>query len=162
MTRFVDKPRNPRSTLGKDTTHVDDISMSYSLSKGIIAVFQTLYTSFTLYETRGNQIDRFEYAAFGLTVAPYLVMSLVNLASNVMTPDFDCIYLVRDSVMDEVEVRKGVVFERVDGELKTHGSDFEMTEITPNSSHETAEASNVHQKPYNDSLSWKDFDKEED
>jgi hypothetical protein len=55
----------------KGAYHVDGISMSYNLSNAVIALFQTIYASFTLYYgTRGDQIKRFGYAAFGLTSRP--------------------------------------------------------------------------------------------
>jgi hypothetical protein len=47
------------------------------------------------------------YAAFGLTVAPYLVMSLVNLISTVLTPDYSVVYLVRTDIMEEAERHEG-------------------------------------------------------
>jgi hypothetical protein len=40
-------------------------------------------------------------------------MSLVNLASNLVTPDFAAVYLMRDSVMTEAERRMGRKFEGV-------------------------------------------------
>lgn len=48
------------------------ISSNYSASKGLIAILQLVYGSFTIYRTRGDQVARYGYAAFGLTVAPYL------------------------------------------------------------------------------------------
>jgi hypothetical protein len=96
----ADQLTQPRD---QSANQIDGISMSYSMSKGIVAVFQTVYASFTVYQTRGNQIERFGYAAFGLTVTPYLVMSLINLLSNILTPDFPSLYLVRNHIMDEIE-----------------------------------------------------------
>jgi hypothetical protein len=112
-----DKSNTSKST-SKNTDHIDGISMSYSLTKGVISVFQTVYASFTLYQTRGDQITHYGYAAFGLTVTPYLVMSLMNLVSNILTPDFPLIYLVRDHIMDEIEAKSGQRFERVVAQLK--------------------------------------------
>jgi hypothetical protein len=103
---------------GKDTYRVDGICMSYNFSKAVIAVFQTIYASFTLYETRGDQIARYGYAAFGLTVTSYLLMSVVNLVSNTVTPDFPTVYLMRDQVMTEAEHRIGKKFERVVGTVQ--------------------------------------------
>ncbi|MCJ1373297.1 hypothetical protein MMC20_004525 [Loxospora ochrophaea] len=92
----------------------DEISSSYSFSKGLVAIFQTLYASFTLYQTRGDQLQRYGYAAFGLTVAPYLVMSIVNLTSTVLTPDYSTVYLVQSPVMEEA-IKRGGFFEGVVG-----------------------------------------------
>ena len=88
-----------------------ELSSNYNLPKGLIAIFQTLYASTTLYQTRGDQIQRYGYAAFGLTVAPYLVMSIMNLLGTILTPDYPCVYLVRSEIMDEASRREGAKFE---------------------------------------------------
>jgi hypothetical protein len=93
------------------------ISMSHSLSKALVAIFQAIYASVTLYETRGDQIQHYGYAAFGLTVAPYLVMSLLNLISNILTPDFPAMYLMRNDIMDEAAKREGGHFEGIVGSV---------------------------------------------
>ena len=64
------------------------ISASFSTIKAVVAILQTLYASFTLYHTRGDQLAQFGYAAFGLTVTPFLVMSIINLAANLVTPEY--------------------------------------------------------------------------
>ena len=94
-----------------------DISSSYSFAKGIIAIFQTLYASATLYRTKGDQIERYGYAAFGLTVAPYLVMSIINLTGAVLTPDYPTLYMVESEIMEEARGRKGAYFGGTVGKL---------------------------------------------
>ena len=84
-----------------------DISSSYSFSKGTIAILQVLYASATLYNTRGDQIDRYGFTAFGLTVAPYLVMSIVNLTGTILTPTYPTAFLVESEIMDEARRRGG-------------------------------------------------------
>ena len=96
-----------------------ELSSNYNLPKGVIALFHTLYASATLYRTRGDQIQRYGYAASGLTVAPYLVMSIVNLLGTILTPDYPCIYLVRSEIMDEASRRKGAKFEGMVATLKS-------------------------------------------
>ena len=61
----------------------------------MVSIVQVLLASATLYETRGDQFNQYGYAAFGLTVIPYIVMSIVNLLGNLLTPDFPTLYLVR-------------------------------------------------------------------
>ena len=56
------------------------------------------------------QVDRYGYAAFGLTVVPYIVMSLVNLAVHLVTPNYSTMYLVHSPEMDEA-IDRGGVFE---------------------------------------------------
>ena len=94
-----------------DTRAAIELSSNYNLPKCVVAIFQTLYASATLYETRGDQIQRYGYAAFGLTVAPYLVMSIINLLGTMLTPDYPCVYLVRSEIMDEASRREGAKFE---------------------------------------------------
>src|SRR5579871_6321287 len=56
------------------------LSSSYSITKTVIAIIQILYATFTLYKaTKGPQIKQFGYAAFGLTVVPYVSSSYSNL-----------------------------------------------------------------------------------
>jgi hypothetical protein len=51
------------------------IGASYSLPKILIGLFQAVWAVVTLYKVRGDQLDLYGYAAFGLTVAPYAFMS---------------------------------------------------------------------------------------
>jgi hypothetical protein len=78
---------------------------SHNILKWLVALSQLLYATFTLYRTRGDQIQKYGYAAFGLTVIPYAIMSLINLVANIVTPDYPSIYLVRSNVMAEAELR---------------------------------------------------------
>jgi hypothetical protein len=56
------------------------LSSSYSIVKQTIAIIQILYALFTLYKaTKGPQIKQYGYAAFGLTVVPYVSSSYSNL-----------------------------------------------------------------------------------
>jgi hypothetical protein len=98
------------------------ISSNYNIIKILVSLGQALFGISTLYLTRGDQIDQYGYAAFGLTVAPYAIMSLVNLLGNTITPDYAAIYVVRNSVMDEAVQRHQIRFEGVIGELIEDGS----------------------------------------
>lgn len=76
------------------------ISSNYSLVKIFVAIGQSLYGIATLYESaRGDQINRYGYAAFGLTVVPYAYMSLVNLLANLLAPHYPTMYLVESQAM---------------------------------------------------------------
>ncbi|KIW26192.1 uncharacterized protein PV07_09306 [Cladophialophora immunda] len=94
----------------------EPIAVSYSLPKALIAVAQTAYASTTLYRSRGDQIRRYGYAAFGLTVVPYLVMSVINLLSTLITPEYSAFYLVGSDIMKEAQARGGC-FPSVVGQL---------------------------------------------
>jgi hypothetical protein len=99
-----------------------EISSSYNVAKTAIAVGQTLYAAITLYEARGNQIDLYGYASFGLTVTPYVIMSVLNLIGQFLTPDFPTLFLVHNREMDEARGRGGY-FDGVVGRLSPPSSE---------------------------------------
>lgn len=78
-----------------------ELCSSYNVPKAIIAVLQAIYASITLYRARGDQIQRYGYAAFGLTVLPYLIMSIMNLFATSLLPDYSTLYIVRSLESDE-------------------------------------------------------------
>ncbi|KAF4628106.1 hypothetical protein G7Y89_g10051 [Cudoniella acicularis] len=83
------------------------ISSSYNLVGGLVSLGQTLYTSATLYQTQGDQINQYGFAAFGLTVAPFVMMSIINLMANCLAPSYPALYMVETSVMLEAKGREG-------------------------------------------------------
>lgn len=67
--------------------HQDATPMStYNIPKLIIGLVQAIWATSTLYRARGDQIDRYGYAAFGLTVTPYAFMSVLNIIANISNP----------------------------------------------------------------------------
>jgi hypothetical protein len=107
------------------------IAASYSIPKAVIAIVQLSYAIVTLYQSRGNQIEHYGYAAFALTVVPYALMSLINLVGNVLTPDYQALYLVASEVMDEAILR-GAQFDGVVGRLVQDNDDNPATlEVLP-------------------------------
>ena len=99
------------------------LSSSSNIVKGMVALLQLLYTSFTLYHTNGDQLNQFGFAAPGLTVLPYAIMSGLNLLASLVAPNYPTMYLVRSKVMEEAERRTGLRFHyavgRVVDELDT-------------------------------------------
>lgn len=78
------------------------VSATYSLVKGITAAAQISFAIATLVRTTsGVQIEMFGYAAFGWTALPYLIMSAVNIAGSIATPDYPTLYLVGSFELDE-------------------------------------------------------------
>ncbi|KAK1968280.1 hypothetical protein LY78DRAFT_544370, partial [Colletotrichum sublineola] len=75
------------------------LSCSYNLLGAIAAVVQLVFAISTLYRARGDQIERYGYAAFGLTVVPYAWMSLINLLGNFLCPKYDTIYVVESRAL---------------------------------------------------------------
>jgi hypothetical protein len=94
----------------------DRFLYGYDISKILVSHFQAIYAIYTLYRTRGDQISQFEYRAFGLTVAPYAVNSMPNLLGS-LCPEFDEMYMVESSIMEEAR-RRGGVFEGTVGRLE--------------------------------------------
>jgi hypothetical protein len=93
------------------------LSSSFNRVKGMTALLQSLYASLTLYRTGGGQVNRYGFAAPGLTVLPYAVMSILNLMANLVAPHYPTLYLVRSEVMEEAERRTGLPFHYVVGKV---------------------------------------------
>lgn len=55
------------------------VERSRNIVKGLASVVQLVFSSITLYRARGSQLQRYGYAAFGLSVFPYTLMTFVNL-----------------------------------------------------------------------------------
>jgi hypothetical protein len=83
------------------------ISSSYNLAQVIVALVQLISSSITLYRTRGDQISQYGYAAFGFTVLPYIIMSIINFVGNMVTPNYESLYLVKSAELEEAEARGG-------------------------------------------------------
>lgn len=91
-----------------DDHAIDRINCQYDIMRGLVALVQALLAIQTLYQTRGDQINRYGYSAFGLTVAPYAIMSLVNLLGALSRPEYDAVYLVGSPIMVEERRRRGL------------------------------------------------------
>ena len=115
----VSKWASRKSSLDYSHPSTTQLSSVNNFAKGLIAIFQTLYASFTLYHARGDQIQHYGYAAFGLTVVPYIVMSIINLASSILTPDYSVMYLVESEAMEEAKKRENAKFDGVVGKILT-------------------------------------------
>jgi hypothetical protein len=78
----------------------------------LVAIAQLLFAISTIYRARGNQIDQFGFAAFGLTVIQYALMSFINLLGNLMCPQYPTLYVVQSLTMLEAQ-KKGAVIEGI-------------------------------------------------
>lgn len=72
-----------------------ELSCNYSALKATAAIMQTLYASFGLYQVSGDQIKKFGYASYSLTVIPYILMSLINLLATLCQPSYPRMFLVK-------------------------------------------------------------------
>jgi len=118
LPRYVSvAPLNERPRVYKPGEYSDlDVCSSRNVLKWTISILQLVFTSVTMYRTQGAQVTQFGYAAFGLTVIPYAIMSLVNLIANISTPNYPSLYLVRSEIMEEAEAR-GAKFDGVVGKI---------------------------------------------
>ena len=96
------------SSAGQDST-TRTVCSSYNIPRAIIAIVQSVSGSITLYRARGDQIQRYGYVSFGLTVVPYVVMSVVNLCSTMLVPDYPTVYIVRSQESDEAVASGGTI-----------------------------------------------------
>ncbi|GKT45381.1 uncharacterized protein ColSpa_05562 [Colletotrichum spaethianum] len=83
------------------------LGSTYNIPKALFALGQAAWGVTTVYRTQGDQLDRYGYAAFGATVAPYAFMSLVNLIALLVTPEYNCIYLVHTPDLDKARRQGG-------------------------------------------------------
>lgn len=88
---------------------VGNISLSRSRSwvKMGAGLAQLIFSCVTLFNSRGDQFEKFGYASFGLYVFPFALMSFVNLICVGVVGDYSCLYVVRTSVLLEAEKRGG-------------------------------------------------------
>lgn len=119
-----------------DKTSID-ISSSYSVPRALVSIYQLIFASLTLYRTRGDQLDRYGYAAFGLTVTPYLIMSFVNLVGSFLTPTYSHVYLVQTSIMEEARLRNGD-FDGTVGKITNQCPSAEGQQQSSNEFHEAS------------------------
>ena len=98
------------------------LASSFCSVKALVALLQTLYAGMTLYNVRGDQLARYGFAAFGLTVTHYLVMTIINVVAHLATPDYAAMFMIRSETMDEAE-RHGGMFEGEVGFIDAPRSD---------------------------------------
>ncbi|KAF8242771.1 hypothetical protein K440DRAFT_670643 [Wilcoxina mikolae CBS 423.85] len=94
--RFVRLPPEFRYSVSEigDSRDSMQIASQYNVVQGLAAVAQICFASKALYDARGRQIERFGYAAFGMTVLPYIWMSFLNLVGAIFEPHYSYSYIV--------------------------------------------------------------------
>lgn len=97
-----------------------NLSSNFNVISVLIAFGQLAFAVTTLYRSRGDQIARYGYAAFGLTVTQYAFMSIINLVGNLICPQYPALYLVESEEMREARALPGALFEGCVGKLEPH------------------------------------------
>lgn len=102
--RLVNNERVEKESKDNDI----ELASSVSTPKVIASLIQICAAVVTLYRSRGMQIQLFGWGAFGFSVIPYALMSIVNLFGNLISPEYSAIYMVRSEIMDEAISRGGI------------------------------------------------------
>ena len=96
---------------------------SIEVTSAVVAIGQVIFSSITIYRALGDQIEKYGYAAYGLSVYPYLLMSVANLIKLAVCGRYPYAYVLRTPTLVEAEGNGGV-FEGAVGKLKVnHGED---------------------------------------
>jgi hypothetical protein len=91
------------------SSHKVKLSSQFNALQVMWSIAQTLVGSRTLWQAKASQLNRYGYAAFGLTVIPYVIASLINLLGSLVSRQYDDVYLVHSEIMDEAVKRGGAV-----------------------------------------------------
>ncbi|KAH9932934.1 uncharacterized protein B0H18DRAFT_1208267 [Fomitopsis serialis] len=67
----------------------------------LLSLVQICVGSYNLYEARVTQIPRWGYAAYGLSVLPYVIMSILNLLCAAIVDSYACAQLLRTPILEE-------------------------------------------------------------
>jgi hypothetical protein len=126
-----DLAQTPPDGAASAVTITETISNGKSVAKSLISLFQLVFSAVTLWSARGNQLDTYGYAAFSLSVAPYAVMAAANLLANVICPQYQTMFIVRNEVLEEAESLYGVRVDGSVGELRCmpHSSSPEKSDL---------------------------------
>lgn len=90
---------------GVDFTPTMKLAYNEGLIVYIASLVQILSGCWSLYRARGEQFETFGYAAFSLTIVPYVLCSLVNLIANCVNYEFPVCYIVWNEVWEEARAR---------------------------------------------------------
>ena len=93
---------------------------SKELTSAAVGIAQVIFASITIYRARGDQIEKYGYAAYGFSVYPYLLMSLANLIKLLACGRYPYAYVLRTATLAEAE-KDGGVFEGAVGNPREDG-----------------------------------------
>ena len=111
---FTEGPKSKSDSASKGRVHQEALLVpSWNIPQVLIGLVQAIWGIVTIYNARGNQIQQYGYAAFGLTVVPYTFMSILNGLANLMNPTYPTMYLIRTPTLTRVEHEMRGSFEGV-------------------------------------------------
>ena len=103
------------------------IASAHDFPRILFSITQTVSGGYSLFKARGSQVEHYGYAAYGLTVVPYIVISIINLVGSLLTSEYETVYLVHSSIMDEMIGQGGIA----DGEVGTIDTPMENGQELP-------------------------------
>lgn len=95
--------------LGNQDIKPTRIASTHDIPRILFSLIQTVSGGYSLYKARGSQIDRYGFAAFGLTVLPYMIVSIINFIASLLSAEYETVYMVHSTMMDEMVSRGGIV-----------------------------------------------------
>ena len=95
--------------LGNQDVKPTRIASTHDIPRILFSLIQTASGGYSLYKARGSQIDRYGFAAFGLTVLPYMIVSIINFIASLLSAEYETVYMVHSTMMDEMVSRGGIV-----------------------------------------------------
>ncbi|EED79278.1 predicted protein [Postia placenta Mad-698-R] len=95
--------------------------------KAILSIIQVVSAILTLYNSRSDQLMRYGYAAYGLSVTPYTIMSLINLLYAGQVGEWPCLYILHTPILEEAECREDAPFTGVIGRVRPLPSTEEIS-----------------------------------
>ncbi|KAI0948199.1 hypothetical protein AcW1_009779 [Taiwanofungus camphoratus] len=120
----------------EDTSGIN-LCRPQTVLKMLLSAAQLISAILTLYYTRGDQIDRFGYAAYGLSVVPYAIMTMVNLICTAIIGEVPCCYVLRTPILQKAEQCPGAIFNGAIGHLKDARFEAVTTVVTAEETQET-------------------------
>ncbi len=85
------------------------LASSHAIPRIFFSLAQTISGVYQLYKVRGAQIRQYGFAAYGLTVIPYVIVSIINVLGSLLSNEYTSIYIVHSEIMDEMIGRGGMV-----------------------------------------------------
>ena len=93
------------------------LATAHNTPRILFSLMQTISGGYSLYRAQGSQIDRYGFAAFGLTVLPYMIISIFNFVGSLLTSEYEMVYMVHSPIMEEM-IRRGGATDGVVGTLE--------------------------------------------
>ena len=109
------------------------LGRSTEVASPIVAIAQVIFSLITIYRTRGDQTEKYGYAAYGLSVYPYALMSLANMTKLLVCGRYPFLCVLRTATVVEAE-KNGGIFEGAVGNFRV--DHWQSEEVVSDSQHD--------------------------